>query len=99
MYIFFARVIKFAGLKPDRDDVIGYRLNPSCHRETFFESTGGKKKRGGEKKGGKKKDISGVYKKPSSLLGPPIKENNPLNIFDTRSEIVFLHFLTDANFG
>lgn len=47
---FFARVIKFAGLKPDRDDVIGYRLNPSCHRETF--ST---REEGGEKKRKKKK--------------------------------------------
>lgn len=47
---FFARVIKFAGLKPDRDDVIGYRLNPSCHRETFSTREGGRKKEKEEKK-------------------------------------------------
>lgn len=52
---FFARVIKFAGLKPDRDDVIGYRLNPSCHRETF--ST---REEGGKKRERRKKDISNV---------------------------------------
>lgn len=58
MCIFFVRVIKFAGLKPDRNDVIGYRLNPSCHRETFSSRREGKKK---ERKK-KKKDISNIYK-------------------------------------